>query len=146
MVRMMFVALVALAAVVFDRQPAAAYEAPWCAVLNMGKGAYWDCQYRSIEECRPVVLSGSRGWCNPNPFCCRACRTQEGAEIPRARAVGTPAQQLSRGNGSVPGMSLLRRVSMGAVNRAGVPAISCRRARPSLSAPQVRRPASPATI
>jgi hypothetical protein len=68
MVRMMFVALVALAAAVFDRQPAAASEAPWCAVLDMGKGAYWDCQYRSIEDCRPVVLSGSRGWCNPNPY------------------------------------------------------------------------------
>ncbi len=68
MARMIAVLLVALAAVVVDRQPAAATEAPWCAVLNMGKGAYWDCQYRSIEECRPVVVSGSRGWCNPNPY------------------------------------------------------------------------------
>lgn len=68
MVRMIIVPLIALAAAVFDRQPAAANEAPWCAVLDMGKGAYWDCQYRSIEECRPVVLSGSRGWCNPSPY------------------------------------------------------------------------------
>jgi hypothetical protein len=68
MVRMMFVALIALAAAVLNRQPAPANEAPWCAVLDMGKGAYWDCQYRSIEDCRPVVLSGSRGWCNPNPY------------------------------------------------------------------------------
>jgi len=29
---------------------------------------YWDCQYRSIEECRPNVLAGNRGWCNPNPY------------------------------------------------------------------------------
>jgi hypothetical protein len=68
MVRMMVVLLVALAAALFDRESAAAAEAPWCAVLDMGKGAYWDCQYRSIEDCRPVVLSGSRGWCNPNPY------------------------------------------------------------------------------
>jgi len=50
-------------------QPAKAYEAPWCAVIEKGTGsAYWDCQYRSIEECRPNVLAGNRGWCNPNPY------------------------------------------------------------------------------
>src|SRR4029077_8675099 len=50
---------------VFGRHPAKAYEAPWCAVILEG---YWDCQYRSIEECRPNVLAGNRGWCNPSPF------------------------------------------------------------------------------
>jgi len=35
----------------------------------MGDGdAQWDCEYRSIEECRPNVLAGNRGWCNPNPY------------------------------------------------------------------------------
>jgi hypothetical protein len=29
---------------------------------------HWDCQYRTIEECRPNVLAGFRGWCNPNPY------------------------------------------------------------------------------
>lgn len=29
---------------------------------------YWDCQYYSIEQCRTVVLAGSRGWCNPSPY------------------------------------------------------------------------------
>jgi len=43
-------------------------EAPWCAVLDMGKGVYWDCQYRSFEQCRPTVLAGNRGWCNLNPY------------------------------------------------------------------------------
>lgn len=53
-----------------DLQPAAAvyYEAPWCAVLGMGKGVYWDCQYATFEACRPNVLAGNRGWCNPNPY------------------------------------------------------------------------------
>lgn len=69
MARMIFAAVVSLAVVVFDLQPANAYEAPWCAVISMGTGSvYWDCQYRSIEECRPNVLAGNRGWCNPNPY------------------------------------------------------------------------------
>ena len=43
-------------------------EAPWCAVIALGYGqAYWECLYRSIEECRPHVLAGNRGFCNPNP-------------------------------------------------------------------------------
>ncbi len=49
--------------------PVRAYVAPWCAVISVTDGiAYWDCQYRSIEECRPNVLAGNRGWCNPNPY------------------------------------------------------------------------------
>ena len=46
-------------------QSAKTYEAPWCAVISEG---YWDCRYHSIEECRPNVLAGNRGWCNPNPY------------------------------------------------------------------------------
>ena len=43
-------------------------EAPWCAVIDMGRGdAYWDCQYASIQQCRPHVIAGNRGFCNPNP-------------------------------------------------------------------------------
>ena len=52
----------------FGGLPAQAYEAPWCAVINGGAGSvYWDCQYNSIAECRPHVLAGNRGFCNPNP-------------------------------------------------------------------------------
>jgi len=40
---------------------------PWCAVVNTKDNMYWDCQYRSIEECRPHVIAGDRGWCNLNP-------------------------------------------------------------------------------
>ena len=61
-----FVAVAALCSV-----PAAAdfYSEPWCAVIAMGDGdMQWDCEYRTIEECRPNVLAGNRGWCNPNPY------------------------------------------------------------------------------
>ena len=69
MARMIFAAVVALAALAVDLQPANAYEAPWCAVISVtDDSAYWDCQYRSFEECRPNVLAGNRGWCNPNPY------------------------------------------------------------------------------
>jgi len=53
--------------------PASAYlvtrpEAPWCAVMNYGFGdMHWDCSYASLEACRPNVLAGNRGFCNPNP-------------------------------------------------------------------------------
>lgn len=47
---------------------AAFSTAPWCAVLEMGQGdVYWDCQYQSIEQCRPNVIAGNRGFCNMNP-------------------------------------------------------------------------------
>jgi hypothetical protein len=68
------IAAVFAGAVLLDARPAPAYtnvvsQAPWCAVLNMGTGdAYWDCHYSSIAECRPAVLAGNRGWCNPNPY------------------------------------------------------------------------------
>jgi hypothetical protein len=41
---------------------------PWCAVVDVGFGdVIWDCHYRSVEECRPNVIAGNRGTCNPNP-------------------------------------------------------------------------------
>ena len=70
MTRTIFVAA-ALASSAFGLQPAAAdyYGAPWCAVMVMGDGdMQWSCEYRSVEECRPNVLGGNRGWCNPNPY------------------------------------------------------------------------------
>lgn len=44
-------------------------DAPWCAVTTLGKGdVYWDCQYRTVEECVPNVIAGNRGFCNLNPW------------------------------------------------------------------------------
>src|SRR6478736_647866 len=71
MTRLIFATSAALAFLASNPQPATAYYyngAPWCAVVSMGNGnMQWDCAYRSIEECRPNVLGGNRGWCNPNP-------------------------------------------------------------------------------
>ena len=47
--------------------PARANEGPWCALLNFGSDLSEDCQYRSLEECRVTIISGFRGFCNPNP-------------------------------------------------------------------------------
>jgi Protein of unknown function (DUF3551) len=68
MVRMVFAAVVALAAVVVGLQWARAYEAPWCAVINTGPYVHWDCQYQSLEQCYPTVLADNRGFCNPSPY------------------------------------------------------------------------------
>jgi hypothetical protein len=41
---------------------------PWCAVVSAGPAELeWDCEYGSIEECRPNVIAGNRGFCIPNP-------------------------------------------------------------------------------
>jgi hypothetical protein len=67
MTRFLCAAAVAIGAFGFGQGPAAA-EAPWCAVYGMGEnGEFWECQYRSVEECVPHVTSGNRGFCNPNP-------------------------------------------------------------------------------
>lgn len=67
MMRMILAGALALAAMGVI-QPARAYEAPWCAVHSFGEnGAYWDCRYGTLDQCIPYVLSGNRGFCNPNP-------------------------------------------------------------------------------
>jgi hypothetical protein len=66
--RILLIAAVLVAAGWFDARPAKAVEGPWCAVISLGPGSvYEDCQYYSIEACRPNVLAGNRGFCNPNP-------------------------------------------------------------------------------
>jgi hypothetical protein len=31
-------------------------DAPWCAVIQIGAGeGFWDCRYRTVEECVPLV-------------------------------------------------------------------------------------------
>lgn len=61
----------AFAAVIGVDMPAghAFGDAPWCAVIEVGNGeVYWDCQYRTVEECVPNVIAGNRGFCNVNPY------------------------------------------------------------------------------
>jgi hypothetical protein len=39
------------------------------AVIEIGAGeGFWDCRYRTVEECVPNVLAGNRGTCSPNPY------------------------------------------------------------------------------
>ena len=65
MARMISVIGVAVGHLAFSLPAAATDVAAWCAVINYGE--YWDCQYRSFEECRPIALA-KRGWCNPSPY------------------------------------------------------------------------------
>jgi Protein of unknown function (DUF3551) len=67
--RLMLASAVFAATMCFAAPASRAFgDAPWCAVINLGTGdAYWDCQYRTVEECVPNVLAGNRGFCNLNP-------------------------------------------------------------------------------
>jgi len=69
MTRILLVAGAIIAATSFmSFKPAQAAEAPWCAFIAVAQGAvYEDCQYRTFEACRAVILSGNRGFCNQNP-------------------------------------------------------------------------------
>jgi hypothetical protein len=71
MTRTILVVAAALASVSFSPRHADASEAPWCAVISTSEdSAYWDCQYRSFEEClsNGNILAGNRGFCNPSPY------------------------------------------------------------------------------
>ena len=70
MVRILIVAAAFLAVMSFTGAPAQAYgNHPWCAVYNTGMfSEQWECQYDSIEACRPHILAGNRGFCNLNPY------------------------------------------------------------------------------
>ena len=91
MTHMNLVAMAALAGAFFGLQPAQAYEAPWCAVIEFGRGSeYWDCQYHSFEDCyrRGNILAGNRGFCNASPYyVANAARTHALSETPRSPAV-----------------------------------------------------------
>jgi hypothetical protein len=44
-------------------------NAPWCAVIDLGKGdAHWDCEYQTFAQCQPNVIAGNRGFCDVNPY------------------------------------------------------------------------------
>jgi hypothetical protein len=68
-VRLTLEVAVLVAALCVDvRASRASGNDPWCAVVLIGAGdVYWDSQYRSVEECRPNVIAGNRGFCNMNP-------------------------------------------------------------------------------
>ena len=43
-------------------------NAPWCAVITLSADVYWNCQYRTVEECAPNVVAGNRRFCALNPW------------------------------------------------------------------------------
>ena len=71
MTRITLVAIAGLAGAFLGPQPVQAYQAPWCAMIQLGPGStYWDCQYSSFEDCyrRGNILAGNRGFCNVSPY------------------------------------------------------------------------------
>jgi uncharacterized protein DUF3551 len=88
MTHVILVAAAALAGVIVGLQPAQAYAAPWCAMIEIGRGSvYWDCQYRSFEDCyrRGNILAGNRGTCNPSPYYVPGSAEQRQTRSRRAR-------------------------------------------------------------
>jgi hypothetical protein len=88
MTRMIFAAVATVSALVSGLLPARAYEAPWCAMIQNGTGSvYWDCQYRSFEECysKGNILGGNRGFCNPSPYYVAGSAEQSQTRKRRAR-------------------------------------------------------------
>ena len=101
MTRIIFVAAAAVALLVVGQQSARAgyYGAPWCAVVSTGAGdVHWSCEYRSIEECRPNVLAGNRGWCNPESVLgCSATRSEQAvAQASLAPSIRSPGRRKFR--------------------------------------------------
>ena len=42
---------------------------PMCAVSDDGAdNVNWDCEYETVDACRPAVLAGNRGFCALNPY------------------------------------------------------------------------------
>ena len=70
MTRINLVAIAGLAGAVFWLQPVQAYQAPWCAVIQLGPGSnYWDCQVSLVRRLLPQrQYFGRQSWllqCGP---------------------------------------------------------------------------------
>jgi hypothetical protein len=88
MIRTILIAAAALASVSFSPGYAEGAEAPWCAVITIGRDSvYWDCQYRSFEDCyrRGNILAGNIGFCNPSPYYIAGSAEQRQTRKRRAR-------------------------------------------------------------
>ena len=88
MIRTILVAAAALASVSLSLGHAEGAEAPWCAMITTGRDSvYWDCQYRSFEDCyrRGNILAGNIGFCNPSPYYVAGSTEQRQTRKRRAR-------------------------------------------------------------
>ena len=67
--RIMLIVIGAMVAMFLDLRVSRAYDGPWCAVTNLGRGSvYWNCSMRNFEMCRQEVIAGNRGFCIANPY------------------------------------------------------------------------------
>ena len=91
MTHMNLVAMAALAGAFFGLQPAQAYEAPWCAVIEFGRGS--DVLGLPVSLVRRLLPQrqyfGRQSWLlQSEPILCRQrCRTHALSETPRSPAV-----------------------------------------------------------
>jgi Protein of unknown function (DUF3551) len=71
-VKLTFAVAAVAAALCLDAGPSHAGmygNSRWCAVTDQGADVLsWDCEYDTIEECTPAVLTGNRGYCAMNPY------------------------------------------------------------------------------
>ena len=68
--RIILVATALTAAVLLDPRTSQAYEAPWCALTEIGGNAmYENCSIPTFELCVQEVIAGNRGFCIPHPRC-----------------------------------------------------------------------------
>jgi uncharacterized protein DUF3551 len=68
-VKLTFAVAVVAAALCLDAGTSHAGNSRWCVVTNQGTDALnWDCEYETIEDCTPAVLTGNRGFCATNPY------------------------------------------------------------------------------
>jgi hypothetical protein len=72
MTKLIFAAAVLGAALCFNMPAShAGYygNSRWCAVTDQGADVIsWSCEYDTLEDCRPAIVSGSRGYCALNPY------------------------------------------------------------------------------
>jgi hypothetical protein len=44
-------------------------DSRWCAVTDQGADVInWNCEHDTLEDCRPAIVAGSRGYCSLNPY------------------------------------------------------------------------------
>jgi hypothetical protein len=63
--KLIFAAAVLSAALCFNMPTAHAGlygDSRWCDVTN------WNCQFDTVEECRPTLFAGNHGFCSQNPY------------------------------------------------------------------------------
>jgi hypothetical protein len=70
--KLIFAAAVLSAALCFDMPAghAGLYgNSRWCAVTDQGADVIsWNCEYDTLDDCRPSILAGNRGYCSLNSY------------------------------------------------------------------------------